>query len=365
MANVTYLLGAGASANALPVVTTMERRMVIFLEWLVRNGIIPDARISALEKLLKSIAGHLSIDTYAKKLFLTENHQQLNRLRRFLSAYLILEQSDEILQYSTWYLGGKPPGNKDSFSEMGVQLDLRYDAFMAALLEKSKNELILPKNVRIISWNYDHQIENAYLGFCESYDISNAQRCLNMFPNPGELDALPSEQYGIVRLNGCGVLEMTQHEKMYQIRAINEFNGLTKEKIKYILEGDHEAAWTPMISFAWEKNRYIFHKAAEIARTAATEIIRQTDILVIIGYSFPLFNREIDCEILKPLDLAKEGKVFIQVLEKDYLSCRSRLISIYPNLNDDDVAHVQSVDQFFVPFELNRVVNKRGTARSL
>ena len=88
MANVTYLLGAGASANALPVVnelsaaiddviTALSHYNLTFssnkVDILIEYEGYKKKAIDELKKLLDGCLNHLSIDTYAKMLFLTGN----------------------------------------------------------------------------------------------------------------------------------------------------------------------------------------------------------------------------------------------------------------------------------------------------
>lgn len=58
------------------------------------------------------------------------------------------------------------------------------------------------------------------------------------------------------------------------------------------------------IKFAWEET-----KETKSVRNLARQIIRCSEIVVVIGYSFPIFNREIDIEIFKEF---KGKKIYIQ-----------------------------------------------------
>ena len=74
---------------------------------------------------------HASVDTAAKKLFIKGDYKNLLRLKVALSIFLIVEQ---IL---------KSP-------------DKRYDSFFSSILGDSKSDF--PKNIRVVSWNYDLQL---------------------------------------------------------------------------------------------------------------------------------------------------------------------------------------------------------------
>ena len=70
-------------------------------------------------------------------------------------------------------------------------------------------------------------------------------------------------------------------------------------------------------------------------------------ILVIIGYSFPFFNREYDRKIIEILKNSGLNKVYYQdIINKgDFLSSQF-------NIKNDIIENYDRVGQFFVPPEL-------------
>ncbi len=87
MKNVTYYLGAGASANALPVVSNMKERIRLFLDYLIADknklaqlptkefinrGRAINELDKILDKIFKESEKNTTIDTHAKKLYLKE-----------------------------------------------------------------------------------------------------------------------------------------------------------------------------------------------------------------------------------------------------------------------------------------------------
>ena len=88
-----------------------------------------------IDSLIEGIKQHATIDTYARKLYLTGNKRDFEKLKRVLCAFFIWEQLDK-------------------------KADIRYDTFLANILEEKT--LDLPSEISIISWNYDSQIEIAY-----------------------------------------------------------------------------------------------------------------------------------------------------------------------------------------------------------
>lgn len=105
--------------------------------------------IDDMNWLKKEAFHHQTIDTLAKKFYLTEN-ADLKKLKRTLITYFTIEQ--------LLFIPSAP--NEDySFNKTK---ELRYDSFFAAILEKGPNNHISVKsNIKILTWNYDQQIELA------------------------------------------------------------------------------------------------------------------------------------------------------------------------------------------------------------
>src|SRR5208283_3946235 len=87
---------------------------------------------------------HASVDTLAKKFYLKGDDSSLRKLKAVLSAFLIVRQER------------KP-------------VEKRYDSFFASVLYRDKvtRELQIPSNIRILTWNYDTQLEKAFYGFTD------------------------------------------------------------------------------------------------------------------------------------------------------------------------------------------------------
>lgn len=110
-----------------------------------------------------------------------------------------------------------------------------------------------------------------------------------------------------------------------------------------------------LISFAWENlNEDYSFKENEVLSNALS-VAEKTEILVIIGYSFPIFNREIDRKII---EIMKIQKVYIQ--DKEPEKIKSIMINAFKAFQPIDDQHnlqvpfhlERNVDQFIIPFEL-------------
>ena len=100
----------------------------------------------------------------------------------------------------------------------------------------------------------------------------------------------------------------------------------------------------PTIMYSWEKNP-IF----DFVRTNALSETKDTEILIIIGYSFPTFNRTLDKTLLQ--NMGQLRKVFIQSPENSIKGVMQRFKSLYELNSSIEVEPVINVDEFYIPFE--------------
>ena len=98
------------------------------------------------------------------------------------------------------------------------------------------------------------------------------------------------------------------------------------------------------LSFAFDSSQ-----PSEKILSRVDKIISQTDALVIIGYTFPFFNREIDRKILQRLK--PNAKIYIQDLNPK--SVRQSLEAV---LTDEQrqvqIKEIERTEQFYLPPEL-------------
>lgn len=174
MSKIVYIFGAGASfgkrdkdhniLEGLPIIDELAFRINKMINKIRINDTEinsqhkatskqVDTLIENLEWLKTASENHKTVDTFAKKLFVTKNAVDYNRLKNALSAYLTLEQ-----------LFNKP--------------DSRYDAFIASLLGSTIDDF--PKDVSILSWNYDCQFEIAYSEYLGKVGLNEIWKKLNI-----------------------------------------------------------------------------------------------------------------------------------------------------------------------------------------
>jgi len=305
MSKITYLLGSGASCNALPLVNNFKDRLNSFNKRLLKNlRPQPPNDMEAYRQLfpfggkngknlqesilwLKDIADkHASIDTYAKKLFIKKDNEalkDLHKLKSALSCYLLLEQALEMT-------------------------DKRYDNFFASILTNDGSGIPkLPEGVNIITWNYDTQLEKSYEGYCSHPEIV-FEKFL--------------QSKNIIRLNGsCGFKYADETKYLgYTEFSISFLQSVIELYTKFI--NPSEPKFQPNISFAWES-------------AIDEKIIKElegTTTLIIVGYSLPYFNRDVDKVIVHLMHRTLE-KIFIQVKENEYESHKERFLTFYDHIS--------------------------------
>ncbi len=341
MTNVTFLFGAGASRDVLPIVNEFHKSILDFINIfqkpkyklpevedfsetlktkfpLLKNEIQQEF-INNLKWLSNESLNHSSIDTYAKKLYVKNDYENLLRLKATLSAYLIFEQARN-------------------------PVDKRYDSFFASILGSTANQL--PKQLKILSWNYDYQIEKAYINFTNYDEIYYAQETLNIVSKYSR-NLSDTNKFGVFKLNGTtGFTNTLMKRHSSIIKNVNEKfeKPLIDTVLQYYAAVTRLANIQPSLSFAWEKDEDRENNIVEKAIAG----VKETNILIVVGYSFPFFNREIDRKVLGSMKDLK--KVYLQ--SPDANDLKERFNSIRQDIPDDKIIPRFSVDQFYLPNEL-------------
>lgn len=345
----TYLIGAGASANVIPVVNNFVLGMEKFRSTVsnVRPGSygkfkepfeqlnIPiasafDMYLKDLDWVIKEVQKHASIDTFARKLYLTNNSYRLRRLKAVIDVYLTATQLFD-------------------------GIDTRYDGFFATIFRGGYGETIqLPRNLKIISWNYDFQFELAASAFYRKEKSTEVSDLLQTIPR-SDLTYHDTLRFSIIKLNGTSggytliekgnlLYEKIEYNHSKYGKQLEEYDKIDILEFLmgvYIHNTMPGSNVTTAIHFSWEgKGLNGGFKEQAIRET------RDTEYLVVIGYSFPTFNRDVDREIIQ--NMPKLKKVYIQVPEDSIDGVTQRFKAID---NKVEVVRMTSKEEFFIPFE--------------
>ena len=342
MSKTIYYFGAGASfgrrdssgaiLEGLPIVSEIPARFDAFRDYIAK-AVIPSEgavfqglyRINAsgvesekkymlddIDSLKDRIREHATIDTYARKLYLTGDNRSFEKLKDVLCAFFVWEQLEHV------------PDN-------------RYDTFLANVLEAKT--LSLPRDLSIISWNYDSQIEMAYQAY-------NRVQALPIFEKniQNEWPQLP-DSGRIFKVNGSAtfadktivpfILADTKTPRAVQLIQFYYNTRSDTSQLGY--------QFRTHLSFAWENSKNQQNMNDSIAST-----VQDAEQVVVIGYSFPYFNREIDRAIFARMSNLK--KIYVQDVHPE--SVIQSIAAVLPSDNKIKVFPVSDCTQFYLPAEL-------------
>lgn len=335
MAEVTYLLGAGASWERIPTVAEMSKsiKMVItqmtnmkisgFNYFKPEIGLDKDVSkalpeiIEELEWMDENNDSHSSIDTFAKKLYLTQESGGLKKLKLILSFYFTYLQ-----------ITGAP--------------DKRYDNFWASILPGPE---ILPGKIKALSWNYDFQMEQSYMNMSKQPSIFKSRQWLNLLNYNSQSGTFTDTGFGIIKLNGSAEIyastdvgtEFMFNENKNEVYASNLESLITRYSLF-----KKKVSVTTRLSFAWESNLGHFNKTI-------SAFVSSTEVVAIIGYSFPFFNREIDIELFR---MMKKNLRLIYIQDLDPTGIKERLVEILDEPEKIQIKLIHDKKQFVFPKEL-------------
>jgi len=337
--NITYLLGAGASANAVPTVFNMMERIYVFSQFMQNElKIYPRTEWFDLIEAKFMVFPFKTPDTYAKKLFLTDKSEQkinYKSFKLFLTLYLIFEQFpflfDTTLLEENYINNMKTLNNilnktqlkksfKDNYSPVLFNdIDSRYYSFWATIIDNDVS-IELGENINIISWNYDQQLEFSY----------------SKFENSSKFKLLKN----LNKVNGTAKIIDSKGKTLIDIEVIRTMKKSDVANLfKNVLE--NPANYETEIKFAWEKTDEEIEKLRDI--------LFLTDVIVIIGYSFPDFNRYIDRILLSKIEPSK----IVYVQDPNAINIIERLKGVNDNfVNGVNVfPYDKDLTNFLIPKE--------------
>lgn len=334
---VTYYLGAGASYNAIPIVGQLEKAF----KDLEKQASELSGDFEKLELIIafKLFQAHMqtgakasesfgTIDTYAKHLWLT-SPSDLKALKTSLSFFFTVWQEIDKRFFNHGDIRNDPFKN----------IDPRYLGLFANYLEKKDGNIMLNEDVKFITWNYDSQIERALSLFTGTNDTQHTFRKFKVYPfdytNPNP---------NVVHLNGVAGLyssgtnetntffDLVEGDKRISSvfnKSLHTINSRNISNKKYF-------------TFAWEDDDFSLG-----AINHAEQILKNTEILVIIGYSFPTFNDQVDKQLMKVL---KESEKFKMIYFQDPNATKEFLNTRF-GIPHNKITIVTKTDQFILPLD--------------
>ncbi len=344
MSKVVYLLGAGASygkrngasteqgvsriIEGLPIVNEINDEIDAVIEWI--NGLecpedtfqyeVCDKKYSFDEMknllakefrwLKEESTKHATIDTYARILLLKGEYSSYVKLKYLLSTFFIIEQTIH-------------------------PFDKRYDTFFANVLNEYGD---MPSDIYIMTWNYDCQLNLAVR--------ENINSKLYVYEPSDQLSHNDKAQ--VFKINGtagyhnAGILvpsTLTEKDMICLIQRIFR-------QYVMVANGAFKSDGSLYLHFAWEKNVF------EDESPQLFNKIKNAEVLVVIGYTFPFFNRRIDRQIFSNMPNLK--KVYIQDPNADSIIefIGSVLTDEQRQILQRDIKPIKNVSNFYLPPEL-------------
>ena len=334
---VTYWLGAGASANALPIVKASDKfpSYADSLEEVQRSLASGKSQVKPPHNkfidsmchdfywLMENAKSHQSIDGFCMWCYNEKKFEDLNRAKNVISFYFVYKQ---------------------------IQLQARDNRYAKFLHELMVNqEGVFPENVKILNWNYDFQMQ-----YSSDYYANDERNLLHYYPC----------------LNDCLNYDVKEIDKNFQMIHLNGIAGFyagEKSVMSDLINPDMLAIDTfvksihksiekrkNLLTFAFEqvdKKDEVFDRHMFLE-----QMIRGTDTLVVIGYSFDSVNHNTDRRIFQLLKSGRSlQKIYIQNPSHEELDLYDRF-----DLEESHVKikYIHDCTTFKVPYEVKKLVDE-------
>jgi len=352
---ITYLLGAGASVDALPTVLEVPERFAIFLRILQKCIYQDESYNETIKKFINkghefydALCNNTSFDSYARLLYKIKHIKEFELdfilFKQYIGLYFLFEQlpNKQIELLYEREIGEEILSIPSEIeNKLEKEIDNRYPAFLSEFFDFKTDTL--DSNVNIISWNIDSQLELAYKQYNKSISFDKIQEKLKIYPSK----LVSANNAQIIKLNGTAGshLENSGDKTSFFSRSYTDATKVYKSIAESF---DFSSQLTPQFYFAWEKENPF--KDAAINR--AKRILSESNIIVIVGYSFQRPNIEID-KILFSHDNMYNKKYYFQVLEEDFITYREKLKILVPNIvhvGDKHIEYISSLREFYVPY---------------
>lgn len=362
MTKITYYLGAGASYNSCPILNRLSEAMIEIATFELKKKtssgstedpykFIDSEKESLPEDNRIKILWHIgyfgkkgllfnTVDTYARKLELTKDITQLEILKMSISVFFDLWEGFYQSRYDFFEI---------QESKEYENIDYRYKSLFSILLRNNQNRIRLDENINFISWNYDLQLESTFKLFLKDDEVSSFDELNSEFV-PFKENNTNISNNKIYHLNGHRGYHSRFDFKNVKSKDIGpDLNNSIDEywdrnENLFNLTINQDVSLNKHIKYAWEhdlKSNWI----KNISKTMA-----ETEILIIIGYSFPPFNRDIDQQLFASLISPTLKKIVFQDPNADMEVIKNLFISS-PPMGSKIVIENSNMSQFFLPNE--------------
>lgn len=361
MAKITYLLGAGSSYYSCPILENQAEMMINVAGIEIGNivNVHNNNNYKKYDFINKNYLDNFdlneykicwwigyfgekarefnTIDTYARKLYLNNEIDEYNKLKMCVSVFFDLWEN---FYHYRFTLKDENPFNK---------IDNRYKSLFSVLLDVEDKKIRLNNDFKFITWNYDLQLEETFKLFLNDYSLTDLDELnSNNFKFKNDNNTNNNDVFHLNGLRGFYKIGNKENEKDLLLKNSlvyndywenhkNLYNDLISGKIKF--ENN--------IKYAWE------HKLDDDFFKNISKVLNGTEILIIIGYSFPAFNRKIDQFLFKHLNCNVLKKIIYQDpnADKEMIINLFEDIYCYEEVDIKILTDEKSLKQFYLPNE--------------
>lgn len=368
MAKITYLLGAGASYYACPILEKQAEMMIKLAyneinrlgfdfdknkESRIEFNFINEEYINNFPNNEYKILWHIgyfgvkareygTIDTYARKLYLNNELKEYKLLKMCVSVFFDLWEN---------FYYKKLKDTKYS------KIDNRYKSLFSVLLDNENNKIKLNNDFKFITWNYDLQLEETFKLFLGNNNVKNFDFIdTNFLKFRKDINSTNNDIFHLNGHRGFFKDVNGNSEKEFALNYsenIDEYWSYLNELYNATISGN--AKFDHYINYAWE------HDLNDVFFQKISKILNDTDVLVIIGYSFPAFNRKIDQFLLSKLKTNKLKKIIYQDPNADEQLIKN--LFEYPQYLKGKIEilnNQKSLNQFHIPNDFFIVQKSKG-----
>lgn len=274
-------------------------------------------------KLPDLVAPYATIDLYARWLQTNRDLHRLDRFKAVLITFFAIEQ------YSNGF-------------------DPRYEGFFGSILDHANRKL--PEDVVILTWNYDQHIAMALARAGQHSDLNEVMQRYGI-RTLWRLSKGQVSDFKVLHLNGiAGFNARACDRPMHDyIGDKCHTRGIPLDEISYFFgmlfhDRFSSSEGQMLLSYAWE--------ALEDRGTPWDKVIAQVqDVgeLVVVGYSFPDFNRLVDLKLIAAMQGLK--RIVVQAPPDAVDGLLIKLRMIMPEHADKLIAYPQT-REFYVPNQL-------------
>jgi hypothetical protein len=213
---------------------------------------------------------------------------------------------------------------------------------VASIAYRADGEIKLLGKVKIITWNYDLQIDYAIQNFVKKTSLNKVKEAYNIHPNINSFnvksgDLINLKEFAVFKLNGNAFLDPSLNAGAGGGKTPHDYEIPNTQRSEGSILGDYLNTFDETFpegktgspdtfnyfNFAWEAHDRYTGFNNLIANTK--QVLRETRILIIVGYSFPFFNSYIDKQLLSECN---PFEIIIQDLEPETI--KKRLLDLVP-----------------------------------